>query len=58
MSKVADLGYDIEQLYIEGHSPKMIAKLLECPVDVVYEWIEGVGVNGAEDLDPYNTINS
>ena len=58
MSKIVDLGYDIEQLYIEGHSPKMIAKILECPVDIVYAWIEEVGVGGAEDLDPYNTINS
>ncbi len=58
MSKVAELAYDIEQLYIEGHSPKMIAKMLECPVEIVYDWIEGVGIAGAEDLDPYNTINS
>ena len=49
MSKVAELSYDIEQLYIEGHSPKMIAKLLECPVDVVYEWIEEQGVEAEEE---------
>lgn len=58
MSKVAELAYDIEQLYIEGHSPKMIAKILECPVEIVYSWIEDVGVGGEEDLDPYNTVNS
>ena len=58
MSKMSDLAYDIEQLYIEGHSPKTIAKILECPVDIVYAWIEEVGVGGEEDLDPYNTINS
>ena len=59
MSKVAELAYDIEQLYIEGHSPKSIARILECPVEIVYEWIEGCGVDATEeDLDPYNTINS
>lgn len=58
MSKMSDLAYDIEQLYIEGHSPKTIAKILECPVDIVYAWIEEVGVGGADELDPYNTINS
>lgn len=58
MSKVAELAYDIEQLYIEGHSPKMIAKILECPVEIVYEWIEGESLSADEDLDPYNTINS
>lgn len=57
MSKMADLAYDIEQLYIEGHSPKIIAMILECPVEMVYDWM------AAENLeepvyDPYATINS
>ena len=29
MSKVAELMYDIEQLYIDGMSAKMIAKTLD-----------------------------
>jgi hypothetical protein len=58
MSKVAELAYDIEQLYIEGHSPKMISLMLECPVDMVYAWIEEQGVDADEDMDPYNTVNS
>lgn len=45
MSKIAELSYDIEQLYIEGHSPKSIAAILECPVQIVYDWIEGNGVD-------------
>lgn len=40
MSKVAELAYDIEQLYIEGYSPKTIATMLSCPVDIVYDWLE------------------
>lgn len=58
MSKVAELSYDIEQMYIEGHSPKIIAMILECPVEVVYQWMEGVGVEEDETYDPYDTVNS
>jgi hypothetical protein len=58
MTKVAELAYDIEQLYIEGHSPKMIAMLLECPVEIVYDWMETEGVGEAESFDPFETVNS
>ena len=58
MSKVAELAYDIEQLYIEGYSPKTIAMLLECPVSMVYDWMESEGVGESEDLSPFETINS
>jgi len=44
MSKIADLAYDIEQLYIEGLSASAIAEQLQCPVGVVKGWIEGNGV--------------
>jgi uncharacterized protein YjcR len=40
MSKVAELAYDIEQLYIEGYSPKSIAIQLGCTVTMVYDWLE------------------
>ena len=44
MSKVAELAYDIEQLYIEGFSPKYIAAQLECPLNIVYDWLEANSV--------------
>ena len=44
MSKVAELMYDIEQLYIDGMSAKMIAKTLDCPVETVLEVLESFGV--------------
>ena len=55
MSKVADLAYDIEQLYIEGYSPKTIATMLECPIDIVYNWLEEIGVLAQEapEADEY-----
>lgn len=58
MSKIAELAYDIEQLYIEGYSPKSIALQLECPIDIVYDWIESNGVSEAEEFSPYETIGS
>jgi len=54
---VKDLAYDIEQLYIDGHSPKMIAAILECPVEIVYDWMTVEGVREAS-YDPHDTINS
>ena len=57
MSKLAELAYDIEQLYIEGYSPKSIAVQLECPLSIVYDWLESTGV-AEEPHSPYETINS
>jgi len=60
MSKMADLAYDIEQLYIEGYNARSISVQLGCPVDIVYGWIESncVADTPQEDLSPYETINS
>lgn len=59
MSVMSELAYDIEQLYIEGYKPTTIAGLLECPVDIVYDWIEVNGLSAEEtSYDPYDTINS
>jgi transposase len=48
-----NLDYDIEQLYIEGHSPRAIAKILDCDVELVYTWIEGVNVAANEEPEYY-----
>ena len=58
MSKLAELAYDIEQLYIEGYSPKTIALQVGCTLDMVYDWIESIGVDVDEELSPFETINS
>jgi len=57
MSTMSELAYDIEQLYIDGHSPKMIAAILECPVEIVYGWMESESL-GEESFSPYDTMNS
>lgn len=51
MSKLAELAYDIEQLYIDGFSPKSIAVQLECPLSLVYDWLESCNVE-EEKIDP------
>ena len=48
MSKIAELAYDIEQLYIEGKTASAIARELDCPIGIVKGWIEG---NSVEDTD-------
>jgi hypothetical protein len=57
-STMGNLSYDIEQLYIEGHSPKMIATILECPVEIVYSWMEAESLGEDQSYDPYETVNS
>ena len=60
MSKMADLSYDIQELYIEGHSAKTIATLLDCPVEQVLGALEDMGVADTpqEDFSPYVSMNS
>jgi hypothetical protein len=41
---MADLSYDIQELYIEGHSAKVIASMLECPIELVLGELEEMGV--------------
>jgi hypothetical protein len=60
MSKMAELSYDMEQLYIEGMSAKQIAQELMCPIELVLGFLEELGVADSpqEVFDPFETINS
>jgi transposase len=49
---MSELAYDIEQLYIDGHRPKTIALMLECPIETVYDWLEEIGVLAPEPTEP------
>lgn len=51
MSKMSDLAYDIEQLWIEGLSPVQIADQLDCHVQLVEDWIADVGMASDEDFE-------
>lgn len=48
MGAVKDLSYDIQELFIEGHSPKAIAMILECPLEIVSEALDSFGVDSSD----------
>jgi hypothetical protein len=50
MSKLKDLTYDIETLFIDGKSPREISEELGCPLGIVKGCLEGFGVD-VRDLD-------
>jgi hypothetical protein len=60
MSKVAELAYDIEQLYIEGFNSRAIAEELGCPIEIVLGALKEMNVADApqEEFDPFQTLNS
>lgn len=59
MSKVADLMYDIQEMFIEGMGAKQIAAVLQCPVETVLQVLEEFGVEDSDtDYDPFQTVNS
>jgi hypothetical protein len=59
MSKVAELAYDIEQLYIEGFNSRAIAEELGCPLEIVLGALKEMNVeDSTEDFSPFDTLNS
>jgi len=67
MSRLDQIAYEIEQLFIEGLSPRMISETLGVPVSMVHDWLasnslddeDGCGPDLIEDeLSPYSTVNS
>jgi len=60
MSKMKDLMYDIQEMYIDGMSAKGIANVLDLPIDQVLAVLESFGVADQphQEFDPWNTINS
>ena len=71
MSKMSELAYDIESLYIEGLNAGQIARELNCPKEIVLDWIADQGCKPFDEWDvdaqerliqdlysPHNTVNS
>jgi hypothetical protein len=56
MSKMAEVDYDIEQLFLEGLTEKNIAKTLEIPVEMVYDWMKENGIS-TEESEPEYTLS-
>lgn len=51
MSKMKDLAYDIEQLYIDGMNAGQIARELGVPASVVLDWIADHGLRSFSEWD-------
>jgi hypothetical protein len=49
MSKMAELSYDIQELYIEGFNARAIAEELGCPLEIVLGALKEMNV---EDSAP------
>ena len=60
MSKIKDMMYDIEQMYIEGFNAKSIAVQLSIPYEEVLKVLDSWSVADVpqEEMSPYDTINS
>ena len=54
MSKMAELAYDIEQLYIDGFNSRAIAEELGCPLEIVIDAIKEMNV---EDVSDYGFVD-
>ncbi len=58
MSKVADLVYDVQELYIDGMGAKQIAAELECPVEFVLQILQEFGVEDSDTDYPEDEVYS
>ena len=56
MSKIGELVYDIQELYIDGHSARSIATILDIPVEMVLGALDSFGVDDfvAEDTQEFD----
>jgi orotate phosphoribosyltransferase-like protein len=58
MSKVAELAYDIQELFIDGMGAKQIAAELDCPVELVLQVLNEFGVEDSDTDYPADEIYS
>ena len=58
MSKIAELAYDIEQLYIEGFNSRAIATELNCPIEIVLSALQEMSVEDVADTPQEEEIYS
>lgn len=57
MSKMKDLSWDIEQLWIDGHSVAEISDQLNCSEQLVLDWLtEQNLVEPEDDFDDYEAM--
>lgn len=56
MSKMSDLTVEISDMLEAGYLPVTVARLLEIPVNWVYETADPEDL--ADELSPFQTVNS
>ena len=57
MSKMAELSYDIQELYIEGFNSRAIAAELNCPIEIVLGALAEMSVDDVAETpqdEPYS----
>jgi len=54
MSKMAELSYDIQELYIEGFNARAIAEELGCPLEIVLGALAEMNVADSPQDEPYS----
>jgi hypothetical protein len=54
MSKMAELSYDIQELYIEGFNARAIAEELGCPLEIVLGALAEMNVADLPQDEPYS----
>jgi hypothetical protein len=42
MSKMGEIFFDIQDMLEDGYAPTTVAKLLECPLSMVYDVLENM----------------
>ena len=57
MSRMSDLSIDVQAMLEEGHEPRAIARILEIPIEWVYEQLSQES-NSEELFSPFETVNS
>ena len=53
---MSELHMEIAEMLEQGYNPKNIARVLDCPLSMVYEVLEQADKN--ENFSPFETINS
>jgi len=56
MSRMSELSIEIQAMLEEGHQPRAIARILEIPVEWVYEELSQE--SNKELFSPFETFNS
>jgi hypothetical protein len=58
MSAMSNLSLEISDMLEAGYSPVTIAQMLEVPINWVYETAEADAQDPADELSPFQTVNS